>query len=721
MKKINNLIFPSLTLLIVPSFFSQKINAQTTTDSIRGVTLEEVKIQAPKNRHYNTNNISKSLRLDGDILDISQNIQSIDQSVIKDQLSLNVNESVTRNVSGTFREELHNGISSDIYSRGGYINAQRNGVDLRPLLKGPLGDDIAVIDRVEFVKGPSAFMNALGDPAGSYNIVTKSADGKKRTDFTLSQGSFNLLRGEADISGKYKEDNKLYYRLNLVGMHKKGFMKYDDNSRIVIAPSIQYNFDENTSISAQYIYQHLSYNMLSEAQISPYGFGTLPYDFTITDPSSRPYRADANDIFVNFDKTFNKNWSLHTQVSNVNSKSVGAMYWVNGINKVDPDILDRVYVYDAMKYNTFSAQAYAKGHFVTGIFTHNLLTGVDYNYKTNKTQDTWNTATTIYPLSISNPIYSNVINNNSMGGSYNSENDINGVDNLSTGRLSYISPYLMEEISILDGKLKMNVGLRYTYAQGFFNQYGARNKNSDNNLSPRVGINYKINETFSAYGLFDNTFTPLVGKSFEDKPLDPVKGQSFEIGLKKEWMNAFTTTVSIYQIERSHTVTKDPITNNIYQNGQNKAKGIEVDVRGELFPGMYATINYAYTDSKITKDDLNPSLVGKATPDRIRHIQNTWLTYKLPGNFLKGFSISTGYQWLVGRAPRFTTIDPVEMKNIFRMDAGISYEAKRYTFSVMVNNVLDSKQYSTAWKKNDMYYWVQLAPINYRCSLTVKL
>lgn len=690
-------------------------------DSVKSVSLDQIVVQGASPKRYKVDKISSSLRLSGDILDVPQNIQVIDISVLKDQFSLNVNESVTRNVSGTFREELHNGISSDIYSRGGYINPQRNGVDLRPLLKGPLGDDVSVIQGIEFVKGPSAFMNALGDPAGSYNIITKKPDGFRRNTFTFTQGSFGLLRAEADLSGKYDNSKKLFYRLNLMGMHKKGFMRFDNNDRILIAPSLKYNFDNKTSVTAEYIYQHLNYLMLSEAQISPYGFGSLPIDFTITDPSSRPYRADEHSVFVNFDKKFSDNWSFHSQVANINSKSVGAMYWVYGKNQVDADILDRYYVYDAMKYNTFSAQAYTKGYFQTGALSHNILVGIDYNFKTNKTQDTWNTATTIYPLSISNPVYSNVINNAGVGGDFDSENTIDGVDNLTTGRLYYISPYVMDEIGFFNDRVMLNAGLRYTRSEARFNKYGDRTNASDWNLSPRVGLNFKLTNSFSIYGLFDNTFTPITGKSYTGKALEPIKGQSFEAGIKKEWFNAFTTSLSAYHIKRSNTVINDPITNDIYQTGENKAKGVEFDLRGLIFTGMHVNINYAYTDAKITEDEKNPNLVGRPTPNRIRHIQNTWLTYSIPGKILDGLSVSAGYQLLIGRSERFTSVESINMKNIFRMDAGLAYEKGRFAINLMVNNIFDSHQYSTAWHKNEMYYWVQLAPINYRCSLTVKL
>lgn len=714
------LIFGIFFLLFTSSLFS-RIHP-VDPDSVKNVALQQVVILASPIKHYNTQNLSNGLRLGTDLLQVPQNIQVIDISVLKNQFALNMTEGVTRNVSGTFREELHNGISSDIYSRGGYINPQRNGVDLRPILKGPLGDDVSVIESIEFVKGPSAFMSSLGDPAGSYNIVTKKPQGKTRKTFTLTQGSFGLIRGEADLEGIADDDNKLLYRVNLMGMHKSGFIKHDNHDRILIAPSLKYNFDKNTSLTAEYIYQRLNYAMLSEAQISPYGFGSLPSDFSITDPSARPYKAQDHSAFLNFDKKFSDNWSWNSQLANIYAQSAGAMFWVYGKNEENPDILDRYYVYDGMKYNTFSAQSFVRGTFNTGAVSHRLLAGIDFNLKHNKTQDTWNTATTIYPLDISNPVYANVINDNGIGGNFDSENVIDQVDNITKGRLYYISPYVMDEVGLLNDRLMINAGLRLTRSDAHFNEYGDKNDNSDWVLSPRAGANYSVTKTFKIYGLYDNSFMPQIGKTNDGKALKPIKGHSFELGLKNQWFNnAFSTTLSAYHITRSNTVINDPFTNEYYQTGENKAKGIEFDIRGRIFNGFYLIANYAYTDAKITKDDKNPDLVGQATPNRVKHIQNTWIEYEIPCKALQGLSVSMGYQYLIGRSERFTSADPQKMKDLFRADAGIAYTRNKISVNLMVNNVFNSHQYSTGWKKSDMYYWVQLAPINYRCAVTINL
>ncbi len=691
-------------------------------DSVKIITLNEVIIESNNDKKYRTDKLSSSLRIQQQLLETPQNIQLISAEVLKDQFSLNVNESITRNVSGAFREELHNGISADIYMRGGYISAQRNGVDLRPLLKGPIGDDVAIIENIEFIKGPAGFMNSLGDPAGSYNIITKKPTGINKKTFSVIQGSFGLIRAEADLGGKLDDKGKLLYRFNIMGMNKKGFLQFDSNERILIAPSLKYKFDENTALTVEYIYQRLNYMMLSEAQISPNGFGSLPRNFSITDPNSRPYKANDHNIFANFQKKINKNWSFTGQLSEINSQSAGTIFWVYGKNETNPNILDRYYVYDGMKYNIFSAQAFTQGNFSTGEVKHSFLAGIDFNHKHNKTQDTWNTASTIYPLDITNPVYANVINNNGTGGDFDSENQINSPENLTDSKLYYTSFYVMDEIGLLHNKLKINGGIRLTQFEADFNQYGEKTDASDWILTPRIGANYLITKSFSIYGLYDNSFIPQAGIDYQKNPLKPIRGKSFEAGLKKDWNNkALNTTLSVYHITRSQNIVKDPVNNDIYQSGENESKGIEFDLRGQIAKGLNVIINYAYTDSKITKDDKNPALVGMPTPNRIRHIQNTWLDYALPFKKVKGFSLSLGYQYMAGRAERFTSSDPQDLKDFFRLDGGVSYSKRKFSINLMVNNILDSHQYSTAWKRNDMYYWVQLPPVNYRCSITLNL
>jgi iron complex outermembrane receptor protein len=112
------------------------ISQTVSQDTMRSFRIDEVEIISKYYKRYNPKQLSEALRLEASLLNIPQHIQVVNSEIFRDQVVLNLNESATRNSSGTFREERHNRISPDIYSRGGYISAQRNGVDMRPLGKG---------------------------------------------------------------------------------------------------------------------------------------------------------------------------------------------------------------------------------------------------------------------------------------------------------------------------------------------------------------------------------------------------------------------------------------------------------------------------------------------------------------------------------------------------------------------------------------------------------
>lgn len=694
-------------------------------DTVEVKTLDKIIIQGRYYKRYIITEPSSDLRLQSSLIETPQNVQIISSVVLKDQLAYNMNESVTRNVSGTFREDLHNGISPDIYSRGGYITAQRNGVDLRPLKKGPVADDVSIIETIEFVKGPSGLMNAISDPAGSYNVITKKPTGSTRSSVKLIKGSFGFFRGEVDLDGVFDTSNKLQYRFNLMGMNTKSFIKFDNNERLLIAPVLKYNISKNSSVILEYIYQRFNYMLLSEAQISPYGYGTLPVDFTISGPNIRPYKANDHNAFLTYENKFKKDWSFVTKISRIHNNYDGSIMWVYGRNKNNPDTLDRYFVYDAMRYDIFSAQSFLQGKFVTGKIKHSFVSGIDYNYKENSTIDTWETATTRYPLSISNPVYAPVIDNNGIGGSFVSENEIDTDLNKTNTRLSYISTHVADELAFLNNKLKMTMGIRLTQAYGSSLEYGsAPASSSDVVLTPRAGINYAFNESFSMYGLYDNSFLPQAGVAFDGTPLKPLHGRNMEVGIKKDWnRGAWNTTFSVYQIRRNRIILNDAVSNQLYQTGETESKGVEFDLRGRIAKGLNMITNYAYTDSKITKDDKNPDMVGIPTPNRVKHIHNTWINYALPIKANSGFSISAGYQFLAGRAERFSRADAQTLMDIFRVDGGIGYANGKINVQILINNIVDKKMYNTGWRNRagDMYYWVQQAPRNYRLALTLNL
>lgn len=704
---------------------------QVATDSSKPKELSEIVITSRYYRTYNTNNISSALRLKTPLTLLSQNIQTINADVIRDQASFNTTDAVTRNVSGLVRQEVSNNLGPYIFMRGGQISALRNGMDLTPIYRGPMPDDAAIIDRVEFVKGPSLFMNNIGDPAGSYNILTKQPTGKTGYRFNAMIGSWDLYRLAADLEGNLDRNQRLQYRLNVMGMKSRSFVQYDDNNRLLIAPVLKYHLNNHSFLSAEYIYQQFDYAMQSPIVMTPNGFGSLPRNFSIHEPSLTKYRPTDHNAFISYNNQLSKSWSVTARVSYLLNNSEGTYMWVTGVNAADPQVLLRNPKYDLTRYLVYSQQAFVNGSFTTGTIKHNFLGGIDLNQKKFDADSyveydkSAGGSLHYYPLSINKPGYGAEVPNYHTPG---------GVKNGNTYQQAhYESAYVLDELLLLHEKLRLTAGFRATQLKTYNTVSGAITSTTDLAFTPRVGINYAFTKDFTVYALYDNTFQPQTGvKGIATNTggtpgytaggaVDPLKGLLWEAGIKKDWMQGhWNTTLSVYSIKRSNISEAIPSTTFRSEVGNSTSKGIDFDVRGEIVPRLNVIINYAWNDSKVS-ESITPALTGARTPMYVKTIQNTWLTYTFPRKILPGIGISAGYQYMGGRGERYTTATPKEVPDYFRLDAGINWRYKNWGVNLLVNNLTDKNAIATPWFRNGLYYWVPNAPRSFRLSMSYEL
>lgn len=115
----------------------------------------------------------------------------------------------------------------------------------------------------------------------------------------------------------------------------------------------------------------------------------------------------------------------------------------------------------------------------------------------------------------------------------------------------------------------------------------------------------------------------------------------------------WNTSLSIYKIIKNDELISDPNNKKGEQysivKGQSVAKGLEFDVKGEVFEGMNVILNYALTDNKITKSNIPTLKEGDKVSGYAKHNFNTWLNYQIPQGALKGFGASLGYTFLKDR------------------------------------------------------------------------
>lgn len=684
-------------------------------------SLTEVNVTSKYYRQYTTSTISSALRLRTPLISLSQSIQGITPEIIYDQGSFNMTDGISRNVSGVVRQEVSNNLGPNLFMRGGQISTLRNGIDLTPIYRGPSPEDAAIIDRVEFIKGPSLFMNNIGDPAGSFNVVTKQPTGTRRYGVTAMLGSFDLYRLAVDLDDKLDRKGKLLYRLNVMGMSTNSFVKFDFNRRLLIAPVLKYQINERTYVSAEYMFQNFRYGLGGPIVMTPNGFASLPIDFSISEKSLDPYRVTDHTGFLTFSHQFSQNWQLTARGAFMRNDNEGAYMWVTGVNAANPNVLLRNPKYDLNRTEVFSQQVFVNGKVATGAVTHQLLLGVDANQKRFRansyvTYDTYIAANgsaqpTFYPLDINNPTYGlDIPNYHTPGGLINRN---------TTQQINYYSLYALDELAFLNNKARLTLGARYTSVRTSNNVSEVTTTSSDGVFTPRVGISYSVTPSLSVYALYDRTFVPQAGITSSGEAIKPLNGVDREIGIKKDWLDGrWNTTLSVYRISRSNTIATDP-NNGLYriQVGESTAQGVDVDVVGQVIKGLNVVINYAYNDAKINAD-VNPLLVGMPTPMYVKHIQNTWLNYDLPLKSIPGLSLSLGYQYQGGRGERFATATQHAIPDYFRLDGGVGWQRRKFKINLLINNLLNKDLIATPWFRSGLYYWVPQPPINGRLSMS---
>ena len=697
--------------------------------------LDEVQVSTNKKK-YKVDKVSSSLRLQSPLIEVPQNIQVVTSKVLADQQVFDIVDGVTRNVSGTLRVGHWDAQYANIFMRGTSIPAFRNGMNQK-MPWGPLADDAATIDRIEFVKGPSGFMMANGEPGGIYNVVTKKPTGQNHSSVSVAGGGYNLGRAAVDLDGKLSRDGRLLFRLNVAAQTKDSYNKYNYTDKYIIAPVISYQVDSNTLITAEYTTQHVEAQALGSYGFSPKGFGDTDPSFFLGDPALDPAKLYDHNATLYVSHRLNNDWKINAQAAYLRYGLDGGTPWPSTIAP-NGDMKRYLNISEELAINK-NIQVSLMGDIATGPIVHRILGGLDMgnlktwgDFSSKQVPDLQlaNNAT----FNIYNPVYGIPFDKIPVFDRSRSIQNRSG-SNVYATNLTYTGAYLQDELRMLDGRVRLTLAGRFTHAV----TVGKTNLTqlSDNVFSPRAGLSVTLAKDFSAYTLYDQSFLPVAGQDYAGNPFKPIRGNNIELGLKKDFFDGrWNVTAAAFRIKKKNVLTADLDPAHLAANpnaqiqlGGIISKGIELDVNGEITPGLNLILNYAFTDAKVS-EDAKPELVGRHTPNSAKHITNGWLSYRYQkqGALLNGFGLSAGYQIQLDRYAGSTSV-PLMLPAYYRFDAGVSYEKGKITIAAVVNNLLDRRlltqgsytKLATETSTSVSYYtYIYEVPRNARLSITYR-
>ena len=686
--------------------------------------LQNIILEVSKQSKYVETQTSEGLRLSLLLVEIPQNIQVTSNQLLSDQGLLSMTEAL-RTVSGI--QKYYGGLNDyQLIVRGAVtqFNVLRNGM---AGFWWNQQEDVEMLEKLEFIKGPAGFMMSMNEPGGIVNNVTKQPVKEKIANVNAGFGSYNLFRLAADFGGAVSKKSKFFYRFN-AGIHtQKRAFQFSEAYRYFICGAATYNLNQKTSLTAEYNYMFGKTSGNNENLPSLDGkIFALPRNFAVADANTDQYAVSDNYYRLQLRHNFNDNW--HMNVLAAYAQGYAHNHWLYSDNSI-PVLNDTLYRYfDFGKWynSTKLAQAYLDGKFYTGNnFEHKVLAGLDYcnAYVSHLVRGISDTKK--FGIYIPNPDY--YINPDSLK-KFEEEP-------LHDFRSGWGSLYLQDHIKIAN-KLVVTIAGRFTHAYikwsgfGFIPEY---QKNTKYNVfTPRAGLTWLFSENFSIYSLYDQCFVPpnwipTDAGNIDSMPFKPVTGYNLETGLKSYFFHKkLGLNFSVYHIVKNNNLTPDPANPGYsVQTGQITSNGIDFDMTGDITPAFTLNANYAYNNARVTKDN-DPSLVGiknYGTPD---HSVNLWIKYKLLSGKLKGLSLISGYQYMGKRSALY--FENPGTGNIFLpvynlLDAAVSYQNQKFNISLNLYNITNINYAALGFFNSSTNEWRYTPgePINFRLSVGVNL
>ena len=675
--------------------------------------LKKVIVESHTSEYVETKT-SESLRLNLPLIEVPQNIVVIAHQLLSDQGLVSMTQAI-RAVSGV--EKTYgdlNDYSLIIRGTDATYNVFRNGAG---------GDwwnqqeDVAMVDKIEFVKGPAGFMVSIAEPGGIVNVVTKQPTKERIASVDMGFGSYNMMRLTTDFGGTLTKSGKLYYRF-IAGIHKqRRDFQFGKAMRYFICPALTYEFNKKTSVTAEYnhMYGKTSGNNNSLPAVDGQMF-VLPRNFAVATPANDAITSMDNYYRLKIKHDFNDSWHINIQAAFVSGPWDGDRLYSNVNVPISNDTLYRSFSIEHWINYANPAEAFIDGKFETGRnIEHKVLVGLDYHNEGSKGSGNWPEKQ--YGLYIPNPDY--YIDPDSL------RIDLNPPLH---GMTHWIALYLQDHIKIAK-KLIITLAGHLTHASNTWEGIGLpddEKKIIDNAFTPRAGLTWLFGDNVSAYALYDQCFLPQRGKSFEHKRFKPVTGYNIETGMKAYLCDKkLSLNFSIFDIVKDNVLTAD-FDHPQYQvqTGQIVSRGIDFDMTGNITPSLIVNANYEFIDAKVTKES-DPNSIGIKnflTPD---HRANLWLQYKLTRSKLRGLSFSAGYQYTGKRGAVWYSWNPDKTKVLpaySLFDAALGYSNEKFNIGLNIYNITNIN-YATIGYFNPTGGWKYTPgePINFRLSFGVSL
>lgn len=623
--------------------------------------------------------------------EIPQSVTVIGQERMREQNLQSLDE-VMQHATG-ITVQPYQLLTTAYYARGFKVDSfEQDGV---PVLMGNMAaspQDMAVYERVEILRGANGLMHGAGNPAATVNLVRKRPQREFSFSGSLSAGSWDRYRAEADLGGPLNDSGSV--RGRIVGaMEDRGYF-YDvaDQQSALLYAIGEVDLGPDTVLSAGLQTQRIrsTTNMAGVPRYKDGGDIGLKRS-TYLDVAWDRFNWDTTRVFADLEHRFGQGWSAKISANYLtadsNLKYAGAYGAIDRQTGLGSSLMGAAYKFENTQA---SVDAYVGGPVQLFGRRHELLLGGNAQ---RTTSEQYSADLTPYPNVPVNVFDWDPHSVPEPGvGPYTSPGET---------RLKQQGVYGMGRFSLAD-PVTLVLGGRMSW----WNQSAPRARQRiDPEFTPYGGLIVDLDRQWSLYGSYAQVFQPQGELTRDGKPLDPITGTNYEAGVKGELADgALNVSLAVFQIQQKNRAQEDPawpcVGRNCYyiSGGEVRSRGVEAEASGSITPYWTVAAGYTFNTSKyLTDSESGGQPFARFTP---KHIFRLWTNYALPGLERRlsvggGLQVQSGYSAVSGPVTlRQGGYALVDLRMAYRVD-------KHVTAALNVNNLFDRGYYQslsgTAW------------------------
>ncbi len=705
-----------------PSLLAASVVAALTTplalaNNDNNADIEKISVIGTYAEGYSADEVSGASRLDLSIIDIPQSVSVLTAAQIADFQIDNLNAALDT-VTGVNVQRIET--DRTYYTARGFdiTNFQIDGIGL-PLINGNYhaSEDTAIYERIEVIRGANGLMTGVGNPSATVNFIRKRATAQDALTITGSIGSWSNKR--LQIDGNKAISNNLNARVVAVKQDQESYLDRYSKDKTVLYTSIVADLSDSTQLS-------FSHSSLSEAADgNNWGANPLYY----TDGSATNYAVgtntsanwsnwavDRSESVLELQHYLNDDWTLRTSYTYRSTDEDSELFYVYGTPDSDTELGLFGYAseYDLDDKQT-SFDLYVTGAFAAFGQEHQVVFG--YNDAKLEYQDV-----SLYDFTTGNgfPVMPALP-------SWDGDTPMPTFADGQTGsdvEFKQRSIYASARLSLADN-IHALVGARHNDYKVTGTSYDVPRDREDDVIVPYAGLVYEVSDQLMAYASYTETFQSQYELDINDEQLEPITGESKEIGFKHTMYDGLlVSSLAYFDVVQKNVAIVDDRTADLPPTEQRyigvegvSSDGFELEVSGQI--GEHSQVSFGWTDFDIKGDET----IADFTPSSIIKLAATHNFAALPG-----LTVGTNIRW----QNAISRNQGVVSEGFANSGEQIITEQDSYALvglmaryaltedvqvALNINNVTDEKYINSL-------YWAQGyygAPRNYTLSLTWKM